>query len=180
MKFKNGKFKTSVTKGKRLRTEFISDCKNKTLAAIFQFGSKKMLVELNKHEIKAMLNEFPKVTYIDIKDNDTLLGFHVRKKDAVFEDAAYPEAEIWYTDEIELENANWCYPYSGIKGVLLQYEVERYGVRMRLKANKFTEEEIDDREFQLPPGFDRVKLRDFETEMKARMGLFVSSVLPHD
>jgi len=178
MKFKNGKFKTIVSKGKQLRTEFISDCKKKTLATAFQFGNKKMLVELNDKEIKGMLGEFPKVTYIDVQGKDTLLGFNVKKKDAVFENIVSPEAEIWYTDDIELENANWCYPYSDIKGVLVQYELERYGLRMRLKAKKFTQEEVDDKEFELPTGYDRVKLRDFEEEMKTRMGMFVSDLLP--
>lgn len=174
MKFKDGKFKTVVAKGKSIRTEFISDCVNKTLATAFKFGSKKLAVDLTEKEIKGMLNEFPKVTYIDVKDSDTLLGFKVRKKDAVFEDISYPEAELWYTDDIEIENANWCYPYSEIKGVLLQYEIERYGLRMRLKASKFTDEPVDDKEFDLPQGYKKVKLENFESEVKKIFGMVIS------
>lgn len=171
MKFKDGKFKTVVSKGKSIRTEFIADCNNKTLITAFQFGTKKLMVELTESEIKSMLKEFPKVTYLDISDSDTLVGFNVNKKDAVFEDISYPEAELWYTNEIDLPNANWCYPYSDIKGVLLKYEIERYGLRMQLKAISFKEESIDNSEFNGPEGFKKVKLKDFEEEVKKLFGM---------
>lgn len=171
MKFKDGKFKTIVSKGKTLETIFISDCRKKTLSTGVKIFKKHLAVEFSKKEIRGMLNEFPKVTYLDLKETDTLAGFKVMKKVAVFESVAYPEAEVWYTDEIELENANWCYPYYDIKGVLLQYELERYGLRMRLKANKFRAEEVDDKEFILPADYQRVPLSEFESTMKKMLNL---------
>jgi hypothetical protein len=174
MKFKDGKFKTTVSKGKSIKTEFISDCKNKTLSTAFQFGTKKLLVELTEGEIKGMLKEFPKLTYLEVNDKDTCVGFNILKKVAVFEDISYPEAELWYTEDIELENANWCYPYSDIKGVLLQYEIERYGLRMRLKATSFKDESVDDTEFNLPTGYKTVKLKNFEAEVKKIFGMVIS------
>ncbi len=174
MRFKDGKFKTTVSKGKSIKTEFIADCKNKTLSTAFQFGTKKLLVELTESEIKGMLKEFPKLTYLEVNDKDTCVGFNVLKKVAVFEDISYPEAELWYTDEIDIENANWCYPYSDIKGVLLQYEIERYGLRMRLRATRFRDEAVDDAEFNLPEGYKKVKLKDFEAEVKKIFGMVIS------
>ncbi|HYG53462.1 MAG TPA: hypothetical protein VD905_21385, partial [Flavobacteriales bacterium] len=174
MRFKNNKFKTTVSKGKSIKTEFISDCRNKTMATAFKFGTKKLMVDLTEPEIKGMLKEFPKVTYLDVNDKDTLAGFDVLKKVAVFEDISYPESELWYTNDIELENANWCYPYSDIDGVLLQYEIERYGLRMRLKAIRFRAESIDDSEFNLPTGYKKVKLKDFESEVKKIFGMVIT------
>lgn len=174
MKFKDGKFKTVVSKGKSIRTEFIADCKNKTLATAFQFGAKKLSVDLTESEIKSMLKEFPSVTYLDVNDKDTCAGFNIRKKVAVFEDIGYPESELWYTDEIDIPNANWCYPYSDIKGVLLMYEIERYELRMRLKAVSFRAESVDDAEFNLPTGFKKVKLNSFEKEVKKIFGMVIS------
>ncbi|HLP14366.1 MAG TPA: hypothetical protein VK177_20725 [Flavobacteriales bacterium] len=174
MRFKDGKWKTTVSKGKSIKTEFIADCTNKQLATAFQFGTKKLMVELTENEIKGMLKEFPKVTYLEVNDKDTLAGFDVMKKVAVFEDISYPESELWYTTDIELENANWCYPYDDIKGVLLQYEIERYGLRMRLKATKFRAESVDDAEFNLPTGYKKVKLSEFENEVKKIFGMVIS------
>ncbi|MFI5205077.1 MAG: hypothetical protein ACHQF2_11330 [Flavobacteriales bacterium] len=166
MKFKDGKFRTTVTKGSRIRMDFISDCNKKTMISAFQFGSKKIVVNLNEKEIKAMLKEFPKVVYIDIPETDTLAGFMCKKKAAVFEDISYPDCELWYTNEVEIPNANWCYPFSDIDGVLLNYEVERYNMRMRLKAKRFLDESVDDSEFETPAGYKTVKLKDFEEEVK--------------
>jgi len=174
MRFKDGKWKTTVSKGKSIKTEFFADCKNKTLATAFQFGTKKLLVDLTESEIKGMLKEFPKLTYLEVNDKDTLVGLDVRKKVAVFEDISYPEAELWYTEDIDLDNANWCYPYSEIKGVLLQYEIERYGLRMRLKATSFKEEAVDDAEFNLPTGYKKVQLKNFEAEVKKIFGMVIS------
>jgi hypothetical protein len=166
MKFKDGKFRTTITKGSRIRMDFISDCNKKTMISAFQFGSKKIAVSLNESEIKAMLKEFPKVVYIDIPETDTLAGFNCQKKAAVFEDISYPDCELWFTSEIDIPNANWCYPFSDIKGVLLQYEVERYNMRMRLKAKRFLDESVPDEEFNTPQGYKTVKLKDFEDEVK--------------
>jgi GLPGLI family protein len=166
MKFKDGKFRTTVTKGRNIRMDFISDCEAKTMISAFQFGSKKIVVTLNEKEIRSMLKEFPKVVYIDLLETDTLAGFNCKKKVAVFEDISYPDCELWYTEEIDIPNANWCYPFNDIPGVLLNYEVERYNMRMRLKARKFIDESVDDAEFESPAGYKTVKLKDFEDEVK--------------
>ena len=174
MKFKDGKFVTTVSKGKSIKTIFIADCRNKTLISAFQFGTKKLYVVLTEKEINKMLKEFPKVEYLDIKGRDSLAGFFCKKKVAVFEDISYKESELWYTEEIDLPNPNWCYPYKEITGVLLRCDLDRYGLRMNLKAKSFKEESVADEDFEVPAGFKRVRFADLEKEIKKLFNMAIS------
>jgi hypothetical protein len=173
MKFKDNKFKTIISKGKMNTTALIADCHNKTLLSSFRFGNKKLMVDFTQKEINTMLNELPLVTYLDVKGKDTCAGFNVLKKVAVFKEVNSAPAELWYTNEIELENPNWIYPYNKINGVLLMYELERYGLRMRFKATKFINESIDDAEFEAPIGFKKVSFKEYDESVRDISGIFI-------
>ena len=60
------------------------------------------------------------------------------------------EAKVYYTNEIGITNPNWSNPYSKIDGVLMDFQMERYGVAMHLKAKSVLAQKIDDVTFQLP------------------------------
>ena len=60
------------------------------------------------------------------------------------------EAKVYYTNEIGITNPNWSNPYSKIDGVLMDFQMERYGVAMHLKAKSVLAQKVDDSTFQLP------------------------------
>ena len=64
--------------------------------------------------------------------------------------------EIKTTDEIELSNPNWYTPYSELENVMLQYEVEQYGMNMHLAAREVRFEEVDLSHFEVPEDYDSI------------------------
>jgi hypothetical protein len=173
MKFKNDKYVIEVKKGKAFSSGFIVDCKNKIMTSLYQFGTRRYYATLNEAETQKMLKDFPVPTYIHAKEGDSLAGFLCRKSIAVFEDLSQPDVTLYYTDEIGIKNANWCTPFSEIEDVLLVYEVERYGMRMRFTATKFIKEEIPDEVFDIPDNYKEVPLEKMEQEMSEMFKSFL-------
>ena len=165
MKFKNNKYVIEVKKGKAFSSGFIVDCDKKIMTSLYQFGTRRYYATLNEAETQKMLKDFPVPTYIHAKDGDSLIGFLCRKSIAVFEDLSQPDVTLYYTDDIGIKNANWCTPYNEIEDVLLVYEVERYGMRMRFTATKFIKEDIPNETFDIPANYKEVPLDKMEQEM---------------
>ena len=85
---------------------------------------------------------------------------------AVFEEISQPDVTLYYTEDINIENANWFNPYNEIKGVLLGYELDRYGLRMRFTATKFDPAPLEDSDFEVPSNFKKVPYDELEKEME--------------
>lgn len=173
MKFKSNKYVIEVKKGKAFSSGFIVDCEKKIMTSLYQFGTRRYYATLNEVETQKMLKEFPVATYIHAKEGDSLAGFLCRKSIAVFEDLSQPDVTLYYTDEIGIKNANWCTPYNEIEDVLLVYEVERYGMRMRFTATKFIKEDIPNEIFDIPANYKEVPLEKMEQEMSEMFKSFL-------
>ena len=71
------------------------------------------------------------------------------------------EVKIYYTNDISIENANWSNPYSKIDGVLMDFQMERYGVSMHLRAKSVLSQKVDDDVFKLPADSTEYKKIEF-------------------
>jgi hypothetical protein len=167
MKFKDNKFRTEVKKGRIMSTIFIIDCEAKTVTTLFQLGRNvKLYHVLNESEAKRKAAEFPTPIYMHTNEGDSLAGFLCRRSVAIYDQMGYPDVNLMHTDMIGLDQANWWTPFTDIEGVLLDYEVERYGIRMRFTANKFIEGEVEEKEFEIPEGYKLVTMEELEKEME--------------
>lgn len=68
---------------------------------------------------------------------------------------------VYFTDDIEIEDANWSNPYRAINGVLMDFTMERYGVSMHLTATSVKAEKCEDELFKLPADSSEYKLIEF-------------------
>jgi hypothetical protein len=95
---------------------------------------KKVRVMMNETDVIQMLSDYPKMTVVKTEGTDTIAGYPCKKALVIFEEIDVPEIEIYYTDEIKMKSPNWCTQYHEIDGVLMAYEIEEFGIRMRLRA----------------------------------------------
>lgn len=165
MRIKDNKFRNEISQG-IFRTVFIADNQKKELRQQLYFWSKKIAVKLSEQETSEFVDDFDKVTISYTEDTDTIAGYLCKKAIAEFEDPEMPSIDLYYTNEIDLKDANWCNQFKEIDGVLLQYEVERYGLRMRFKALEIYHEEIPDGMFQIEEGYKYVSAEEMDYEME--------------
>lgn len=173
MKFKDNMIRTEVKKGKAFSTIFLVDCNDKKMTVMFQFGTRRKYAEPSDAQIKTMVEQFPAPIYMHTNEADSVSGFFCNKSVAVFEAISQPDVTLYYTEDINIENANWYNPYSEIKGVLLGYELDRYGLRMRFTATKFDPSPLEEKDFEVPSNFKKVPFDELEKEME---GMFKTLV----
>ncbi|WP_258542468.1 hypothetical protein [Parvicella tangerina] len=167
MEFKNNVYKNTVSKGGLFTTTLISDCNNKELVLMLDFGSKKIYTKLDSVLIKDYLKNYPIPDLLSIPTSDSLGGLHCKKYQAVYEklEDGY-DCEIYTTDEIDIDGSNWCNPFSELPGVMLEYEVSQYGLVTRMKADSVSKVSVADDAFVVPGDFKEVSLEQMLFQME--------------
>lgn len=159
MTFKDNVYKNCVSQGGLFSTTLIADCNNQTLIMILDLGPKKIYSELDKSLTDTMLLMYPIPDIERIREHDSVAGAYCEKKLAIFDNLKDGfDVELYETEDIDIENSNWCNQYGAIDGVLLGYEVEQYGIQMRFNATSIDTVKVDDSAFDIPEGFKKVPL----------------------
>jgi hypothetical protein len=122
------------TVGGVFKNRVISDRIQKTVNHELKVFRKRIRSELNETQVLKMIADYPNMAVIHTDDIDTIAGFPCKKALIVFEDVDRPEIEVFYTNSIKMNSPNWCTQYHDIDGVLMAYEIEEFGIRMRLEA----------------------------------------------
>jgi hypothetical protein len=60
------------------------------------------------------------------------------------------EVKVFYTNDIGINHPNWSNPYNKIDGVLMDFQMERYGIVMHLIAKSVLAQKVEDEAFQVP------------------------------
>lgn len=165
MRIKDNKFRNEISQG-IFKTVFIADNNKKELRQQLYFWSKKIAVKLSQQETNEFIDSFDNITISFTEDSDSIAGYLCKKAIATFDDPEMPPIDLYYTNEIGLVDANWCNQFKEIDGVLLQYEVERYGLRMRFRATEIYHEEISETMFQIEDGYKYVSAEEMDAEME--------------
>jgi GLPGLI family protein len=140
--FKNEFMELKIKKA-NMENTLIINSKDKKMSAYYNYGDV-FTSQLNEEDIQGVLSKFPDYKIKITEEKDTLLGFDIQKAIAI--DPKFPEKEIelWFTNDIKIENSNWFNGFKDIPGVLLKYSIVQYGIKMEFKANKFENVTISD------------------------------------
>jgi hypothetical protein len=164
MTYKGSKMKVSVDVKKIFSNVIISDEEERSLTMLVQMSSRKMACEMNEEQVDRFVSEFPEVSYLKSNKTRDFDGVQAKQTTAVFADAS-KEVQVFYNDEVQIENVNWCTPFKSLQGILLQYEINKYGLTMRFTAKKIENVSISDSEFAVPMGYEKYPLAEIEKEL---------------
>jgi GLPGLI family protein len=137
-------------------TSIISNSENKTVIQTLKLLGKKFAYVADTTEIKKIIKEEPPMTIEKLEGTKMIAGYKCKKAIAKFEDKNLPSFEIYYTDEIEIKNANWSNPFKSINGVLMEYNVKRYNIEMRFTAKSVSETKVEDETFELSDDYKKI------------------------
>lgn len=71
-------------------------------------------------------------------------------KEAIVKLTNGDEIKVYYTNDIGIDNPNWSNPYNQIDGVLMDFQMERYGIVMQLKATSVLAQAVEEDSFTIP------------------------------
>lgn len=118
----------------------------KSVAQTLTLINKKYVSDISPDDMKH-LND----SYLDKieqgKNTQNIAGFNC--KEAIVSLKNGETIHVYYTNDIGIINPNWANPYSKIDGVLMEFEMERYGVAMHLKAKTVIAQKIEDNAFDV-------------------------------
>jgi len=176
MTYKNNVYKNEVA-NKLFTSIMISDCDKKQMTLILTYGKQKNIYTiLNEQDIIDMFKSSPAPYFINNNTKEDLLGFICSKHYGIYnnlEDGH--DFEILETTQIPIKNSNWCNQYSNFKGVLLGYEIEKYGMTMKFNARSINQStSISDATFNIPEKHKKVSLDKFLWEMESIFSLVLN------
>lgn len=119
------------------------DCNQKKLEVYHQYGDDSYNISLSENELTEMQKKLPRYKILIKSDTRIIAGLTARKAIAVNQDLADERVELWYTEDLGIPNPNWYNPYHGVPGVLLEYTIEQFGIKMKYSAIKFTEKKVN-------------------------------------
>ncbi len=165
MKFKKDRFITEISSAKVFKNSLYADRTDSTAEQRLKLMGKKVKVTMDRKEVQQLVKDFPDMTVFKGEGVDTVAGYPCKKAIAIFDAIDQPAVEVYYTEEIAMKDPNWCNQYHKIDGVLLAYEIERFGIRMRLRAKAVKPRTVKPKEFR-SEGYEEVSMRSMEKELK--------------
>jgi len=93
------------------------------------------------------------------KETKIIAGYTCKKATVKWNNETY---EVYYTNEIKINDPNWNNPYSEIEGVLLEYQIDMFGIRTQITAEKVEEKDIEDEVFDIPADYKKVNKKEME------------------
>lgn len=174
MTFKKDKFKSELkTAAGIIEMSVIADYSTQKMYNLVKIFSDKYVLEMNKSEAIIMTATLPPfqiekqdevVKIADAKCDKLILNFGSAKKESY---------TFYETHEVDLQEPNWCTPYNEIKGVLLDYRIENYGMNMRLRAIRIIPGDVDDDEFKINEGYEDLTPQEFNSLVVRNMEIFM-------
>ncbi len=173
MHFNRGVYATELsTVGGLFKNRFVVNGNERSMIHQIKIFKKKIESEYNETDILGQLNQMPRLTIIETGELDTIAGLPCRKAIGIFDHISMPEMTIYYTDAINIPNPNWCTQFHEIDGVLLQYDLEQMGIRMRFTAVSVQSLETDESSLAPEPGYDRVPVERLQAELEEVISTF--------
>jgi len=140
-----------------MKTDFIIDCENKTFIQLLKNMSKRYGMQLNEQETKTWYKQYPQYKLEQTQETLTIAGYVCNKTIAHSPNDSLPPIDIYHTKGLGIETSNWWNPFSEIDGFLMGYDVEQYGLSMRLRAKEVRFEPVGDEEFAVSDKFPMIE-----------------------
>jgi GLPGLI family protein len=162
VKFKNNRSVAEMSAGMGLLNMLIvADYNNKTVTQLIKLLNKKYVSIASAEEINKELTT-SKMRIQKAQETKLIAGYKCKKAVISFDDNSHPPFDVFYTDEIELEKPNWSNEYNEIDGVLMEYQLKRYGLELRFTARRVAKANIEDSEFETPSDYKIISQKELE------------------
>jgi len=172
--FANGKQLAELSAGMGIfRTSMVADPKDHSVNYHMSMMSKKIVAHLLPHDLEALHEGGgTKPLLLHTGKTDTIAGYPCKHAIAIYDRIDVPEVDLWYTEAIDLTDANWFSPFAEVPGVLMRYEMLHYGLRMRLDAVSVKPGDVDPSKFETKAEYEQVEPAVLHHEMAEVLGTF--------
>lgn len=168
VKFKDGMWTANLEAGMgAMRMDFIANPNKQQFISLVSFLGKFYSV-MEQPEIDSTNYYLPDYDVTYPGEKKVIAGYDCEKAVLNFKDNS-PSMEVWFTKEIQIANPNWANAYYKIDGVLMDYNLRKFGLELHFTATSVSEAQIDASVFEVPSDY---KLKPNEDIEKMMSGFF--------
>jgi hypothetical protein len=163
VRFKANKSCAEMSAGMGLfSTSFISDPEKKSVTQLVKILNKKFLSVQDENSINKENQHFP-LELVRTNETKLIAGYKCTKAHVIPKDKTTPPFDIYYTEELNIKKPNFTNPFYMVDGVLMEYQLKKFGLEMKFVARSVKNDLVDDKYFQTPQDYKKVT----EKEMRA-------------
>lgn len=129
-------------------TLLLANSKEKKVTHLVKIANKYSGLEMDSVEIMEEYGKKPDGMEITPTDSTKeIAGYLCHHAFVTFENDSSKNFSLFYTNEIGVEEPNWCTPFHEIKGVLMEAQVNKFNIDMKMVAKSVVAEEYPDEDF---------------------------------
>jgi hypothetical protein len=161
LKFKGEKFAIEMSIMGMFNTTILADNKKKTVAQTVKFLDIKQACVEKGPELNAENDKYA-LKIEETSETKEILGFKCHRLKVSKRDNPNDHFDAWYTTELGTEDINSLTPYNKVKGMLMDYRIERMGMELHFVAKSFNKVEVPDKTFDIPASMKIVSRPEME------------------
>jgi hypothetical protein len=165
LKFKGEKFSLEMSTMGMFNTAIIGDNKEKTLAQTVKFLDIKQACVENINQIEEDNKNFA-IKIEETKETKKIIGLKCFKAKVTKINEPGVKFDVWYTKELGMENCNALTPYAQLKGILIDYRIEKMGIELHFAAKSYRDVQVTDQTFDIPASMKIVSKEEMEKFFK--------------
>lgn len=153
-KFKDNNTYTELSAGGGIfTTSVLTNYTDKTVDQMVKMINKKYVLRMDSAMLRSSFENISGMQYTFCDETKNIAGYQCKKVIISYKDNVKPSFYIYYTNDINIENATWCTPYDSIKGVLMEYQIKINGIEMKLTACQVSKKKYSDTIFTVPKDY---------------------------
>lgn len=156
-----------------VKTSFISDNQERRISQMLKNYGEKFYVELDEDGVEDFLSDQPAVRFEETSDSIDIAGYRCAITVANFMTDSVPAIMLYHTNKIDIKNPNWYTQFAEMPEVLLGYEVEQFGMRMKLIARQVIKKEVSDEQFIRNEKYQPINSSELKIMMKGMLDDFL-------
>ena len=173
MSFDNGQILAELRSlGGIVTSQLYLDNNTERFSQVLKSFDEKVAMNLDAPGVTDMLGNMPAMMLEPTGEKDSIAGFLCNKTIANFASDSVPAISLYHTSEIQIPNPNWWNQFNMCDEVLLGYEVEQYGMRMRLRATSVRMDDVEDSIFSVPEGYAVVDWMGMQEKIESLLNQF--------
>jgi GLPGLI family protein len=149
-----------------IKIGYITNTQDKHLHEMLKFMRKKNVSHRGTKQVDELIAQIPNHKFELLPDTKSIAGYLCHKAQVKVDSPNNQYFyDLWYTDQINIKDPNWCTPFKEIPGVLMEYRVERFNVVMHFTAVEVERTEILDTEFMVPKKYKEISIQAMEKNL---------------
>lgn len=161
------KFKDNDTKSELktsmavFSTAILAEHNKRSLTHLVRIANKYSGLVMDSAQIMNEYGKAPEDMTITLTDQTKVIaGFECNHALVTFSSDTSRNFDLYYTNDIAIQDPNWCTPFHEIKGVLMEAQVNKFNIDMHMVAKSVTRQEFPEDEFKVTQKYQPITVEE--------------------